>query len=78
MNIDKGTYDDQNEYKLAEDHCLFKNEFINNDFTSVEVKNVLSHLKNNKSAGADLILNEFLKYSNDVMCTVLTKLFNVV
>ena len=77
LNIDKGTYD-QNEYKLAEDHCLFTNEFINNDFTSVEVKNVLSHLKNNKSAGADLILNEFLKYSNDVMCTVLTKLFNVV
>ena len=37
MNIDNGTYD-QNEYKLAEDHCLFKNEFINSDFTSVEVK----------------------------------------
>ena len=39
---------------------------------------VLEKLKNGKAAGPDLFINEFFKYSADVLCGVLTRMFNVV
>ena len=77
LNIDKNDYND-NENVLADDRALFKNDFINNDFTVSEVMHVIKRLKCNKAAGSDLIVNEFLKATVEKLCPVLTKLFNVV
>ena len=45
-------------------------------FTCKEIKDGLKTLKRGKSGGPDLILNEFLKSSSNVMSLVLTKLSN--
>jgi hypothetical protein len=57
---------------------VHENEELNVPFTCDEVKTCLRKLKNNKSCGQDLIMNEFLKYSSDKMATLITKLFNLI
>ena len=47
-------------------------------FTAEEVRNCIHKLKNNKACGLDLILNEFLKHSEDCMISIYVKLFNVI
>ena len=46
-----------------------------NEVTCKEVKLILKKLKNNKSAGLDLICNEFLKYGSNCLTLPLVKLF---
>jgi hypothetical protein len=55
-----------------------ENLFINSDFTDQEIKDVVKSLKNNKSPGEDLIVNEFIKCTVNSMCPVYRKLFNAV
>jgi hypothetical protein len=50
--------------------------FLKPSFTCKEIKDGLKTLKRGKSGCPDLILNEFLKSSSNVMSLVLTKLFN--
>ena len=50
------------------------NESINIDDVSYALKN----LKNNKSHGTDLILNEFLKCAEDKMINIFVYLFNII
>ena len=45
-------------------------------FTCKEIKVGIKRLKNGKSAGLDLILNEFIKAGSNILITTLTKLFN--
>ena len=52
------------------------NEELNSPITCKEVKLILKKLKNNKSAGLDLICNEFLKYGSNCLTLPLVKLFN--
>jgi hypothetical protein len=49
---------------------------LNIPFTCKEIKDGLKTLKRGKSGCPDLILNEFLKSSSNVMSLVLTKLFH--
>jgi hypothetical protein len=77
LNIDKNEYN-ANEQTLAEDRSMFQNEFINKEFTVSEVRNVLNNLKCNKAAGADLLVNEFVRVTRDKLCPMFTKLFNFV
>jgi len=49
---------------------------LNIPFTCKEIKDGIKTLKRGKNGGPDLILNEFLKSSSNVMSLVLTKLFN--
>ena len=51
---------------------------LNNDFTYIEIDNLINKLKNNKSTGVDNIINEFIKYSPPEFKYLLTKLFNVI
>ena len=51
---------------------------LNYQILEEEVENQLKKLKNNKSSGDDLVLNEMLKYSNKPMIKLLTKLFNLI
>ena len=67
-----------NEVVRAEDKSMFENEFLNAPFEECEVMRVLEKLKNGKAAGPDLFINEFFKYSADVLCGALTRMFNVV
>ena len=49
---------------------------LNNPITSQEITKCISKLKNNKSPGSDLIVNEYIKTTKDIMCPVYVKLFN--
>ena len=77
LNIDQNNYEER-DFLLAKDTNLFPNSFLNEPFSEAEVKKIINKLKNNKATGPDLILNEFLKHTGDKLCTVFTKLFNIV
>ena len=49
---------------------------LNQPFTETEIRNFVKSLKNNKSAGIDGILNEFIKHTIDILITLYVKLFN--
>ena len=51
---------------------------LNSEITEEEVLKCLTKLKLNKACSADLILNEFLKFSKTKMLTAFTKLFNLI
>ena len=51
---------------------------LNDLFTEQEVRKQISKLKNGKSSGIDVILNEFLKNSPTSMVTLLVKFFNLI
>ena len=54
------------------------NEILNDPFSEDEVKRSISNLKNNKAAGVDGVLNEYLKNIPDNCITFFCKLFNLV
>ena len=73
----------QEQAKQADDNIMMfsnncENEAINQPFTEEEVSKQIKRLKNDKAAGIDNILNEFLKASPEKLITVITKLFNIV
>ena len=47
-------------------------DLLNSDITESEVREAISHAKTGKAAGPDLILNEFLKSSEDIIPFLLT------
>ena len=49
---------------------------LNQNFTETEIRNFVKTLKNNKAAGIDGILNEFIKHTIDLMIPLYIKLFN--
>ena len=49
---------------------------LNFQITRIETKRAISKLKNNKAAGNDKILNEFIKTGQETLIPVITKLFN--
>ena len=49
---------------------------LNQPFTETEIRNFVKSLKNNKAAGIDGILNEFIKHTIDILITLYVKLFN--
>ena len=51
---------------------------LNEPFTEIEVKKAIKTLKNNKCRGINLILNEFIKISPDILVEIIVKLFNVI
>ena len=53
-------------------------EDINMDFSTEEVKKIISKLKNGKACGLDHIRNEFLKNSPDYVVKVFVDMFNII
>ena len=53
-------------------------EELNAPFTEIELKKALKNLKNNKSTGADEILNEQIKNSFPKMKKIFLNLFNII
>ena len=51
---------------------------LNRPFSEPDILQAIKSLKNNKSCGTDLILNEFLKCASGKMLNVFCKLFNIV
>ncbi len=49
---------------------------LNNPITSHEIMKCINKLKNNKSPESDMILNEYIKNTKDIMCPLYVKLFN--
>ena len=62
------------------DPDLTENEEINGPITLEEIRKAVRTLKNNKSTGVDMILNEHIKYSFDILHIqqLYVKLFNLV
>ena len=54
------------------------NSPLNMAITNSEVTNCIKMLKNGKACGYDQVINEFLKYSNNIMCDLYTRLFNLI
>ncbi|XP_063408710.1 uncharacterized protein LOC134692190 [Mytilus trossulus] len=54
------------------------NVTLNSPITEEEIEKSLRKLKNNKSSGDDMIVNEYLKHSFSVMSQVFVKLFNII
>ena len=59
---------------------LTENDGINVPITEEEIRKAVKSLKNNKSSGVDLIMNEHIKYSFELpsMQQLYVKLFNIV
>ena len=74
LNVDDNTYDEHD--------WSFNNvnaeDAINEDFNECEIRKVVKGLKNNKAYGVDMILNEFIKNTIDIMCPIYVKLFNII
>ncbi len=51
-------------------------DVLNSPITEDEIRRSISNLKNNKACGNDLILNEYIKASKDVLLPLWMKLFN--
>ena len=54
------------------------NNIINAPITIDEIKSAMKNLKNNKASGEDLIANEYLKHSFEIMSDIYVKLFNLI
>ena len=50
------------------------NNIINAAITIGEIKSAIKNLKNNKASGEDLIANEYLKHSFEIMSDIYVKL----
>ena len=59
------------------DH-IFNQDDLEKDFTEQEVKEAIKSLKNGKSPGEDMVLNEFVKESANHILPFYTNLFNTV
>ena len=55
-----------------------ENVLLSRHFTIGEIKKHIKLLKNNKSAGSDMILDEMIKCGSNILSPVLCKLFNIV
>ena len=53
-------------------------KILNKPITISEVKSIIKQLKNRKSHGDDLVINEMLKFGVNILVPALTKLFNLV
>ena len=51
-------------------------EGLQREFTKEEIKKCVAKLKNRKAAGADQIVNEFIKYGGEGMITMMVMLCN--
>ena len=49
---------------------------LDTEVTEEEVKSIILGLKNNKAAGLDNIINEYIKYTSNLLLPIYVKLFN--
>ena len=75
LNQDKNEYDDS-DFTRTEVQDEYENQFLNAPFTETDILDVLCKLKCGKAAGPDGLINDFFKYSRNVIAKALSKLFN--
>ena len=70
-----------NNYSNNEVECSINHDLCNAPITTEEVELHLHKLKNNKAAGYDNLIGEFLKYSSEdttlALCALFNKIFDV-
>ena len=54
------------------------NESINKNISKDEIKKCIKKLKNNKAAGEDLIVNEYIKSTETIFLDIYEQLFNII
>ena len=58
------------------DDDVMASPILNGTITTQEIMKCINKLKNNKSPGSDMIINEYIKCTKELMCPVYVKLFN--
>ncbi len=76
--LNSATIDVQEEADVLQRGSHETNDVLNRTFTTDEIRKCINKLKNNKAYGLDLILNEYIKVSVDMMLPVYVKLFNII
>ena len=66
----------KDEIQPLEPTTMIELQQLNKDFTTDELNSVIKRLNNNKSSSVDLISNEMLKNSKEMLRSTLLKLFN--
>jgi hypothetical protein len=66
------------EHFNVNEHSNMNDSSLNVPFTVDEVCKNIKKLKNGKACGQDIIINEFIKHSNNAMIQLYTKLFNLI
>ena len=56
----------------------YNNEFLNIEISRDEILLAIKKLKNDKASGLDLIINEHIKATKNVLLPIYYKLFNVI
>ena len=77
-NLSSGVCDKDEESNILRQGMSNSNDSLDGLFTQEEIMKCIRKLKNNKSSGLDLIINEYLKYTSDLMLPIYEKLFNVI
>ena len=72
--------DDNEEYTLRDimPDISSTNAVLNSPITAEEIKRCITNMKNNKSSGNDLIFNEYITSTCDILLPVYVKLFNII
>ena len=79
-NTDSSSYKQQltiNELQTLETRKDDLNE-LDNPITDTELKQIVKKLKNKKSASLDLVKNEMIKASYEILSSIYLKLFNLI
>ena len=77
-NLNLGNSEDEEIVLENQNNVKDLNAILNSPITEEEIEKSLRKLKNNKSSGDDMIVNEYLKHSFSVMSQVFVKLFNII
>ena len=76
LAVELGLSDDNDMPPVADSIGNLDTSALNQHFSETEIRDFVKNLKNSKASGIDGILNEYIKYSLDIMLPLYLKLFN--
>jgi hypothetical protein len=77
-DLNRANIDEDAETNVLESGSVGYNTELNAPITSGEISNCIKKLKNNKAHGTDMVLNEYLKNTDDKMLPIYNLMFNLV
>lgn len=77
-NLNDAEVNIEDETRVLDQGSVELNKDLNEPITVQEIKKGIDKLKNNKAYGIDLILNEYIKCTSDLLLPVYEKLFNLI
>ena len=78
LNVDYNQSGDDENFILPDCNDEQVNNILNGDITPAEILTAIKNLKNNKSPGYDMIMNEYIKTTSNELLPLYTDLFNII